>query len=129
MSSRAKIATLLYLSASNSTVSIVLVQEKEGELKQITVYFASEALLGFKLTYSDLEKLAYAVIMAATKRRHYFDGHRIRAITNQPLNDIFTNKEVSTRSVKWAAELSEYVVDFKRRSATKSQVLADFIVD
>jgi hypothetical protein len=37
---------LLYFSASNSTVSVVLVQEKEeeGKLKQILVYFTSEAL-------------------------------------------------------------------------------------
>jgi hypothetical protein len=39
---------LLYVSASNSAVSVVLVQEKEeeGKLKQIPVYFASEALSG-----------------------------------------------------------------------------------
>jgi hypothetical protein len=30
---------------------------------------------------------------------------------------------------KWAMELSENIVDFKKRSAIKSQVLADFIVD
>jgi hypothetical protein len=44
---------LLYLSASNSAVSVVLVQEKEekGKFKQIPVYFASEALSGSKLFY------------------------------------------------------------------------------
>jgi hypothetical protein len=44
----------------------VLVQEKEEErkLKQISVYFAWEALLGSKLFYSELEKIAYAVVMA-----------------------------------------------------------------
>jgi hypothetical protein len=122
---------LLYLSASKSTVSVVLVQEKEeeGKLKKIPVYFASEALSGSKLFYSVLEKIAYAVVMAARKLRHYFKGHRIRVITNQPLNDLFTNKEASTRIIKWDAELSEYIVDFERRSAIKSQVLADFIVD
>jgi hypothetical protein len=67
--------------------------------------------------------------MAARKLRHYFKGHRIRVITNQPLNDLFTNKEASTRIIKWAAELSKYTVDFERRSAIKSQVLADFVVD
>jgi hypothetical protein len=67
--------------------------------------------------------------MAARKLRHYFKGHRIRVITNQPLNDLFTNNEASTRIIKWAAELSEYIVDFERRSAIKSQVLADFVVD
>jgi hypothetical protein len=49
---------LLYVSASNSAVSAVLVQEKEeeGKLKQIPVYFASEALSGSKIFYSELEK-------------------------------------------------------------------------
>jgi hypothetical protein len=60
---------LLYVSASNSAVSTVLVQEKEeeGKLKQILVYFSSEALSGSKIFYSELEKIAYAVIMAARK--------------------------------------------------------------
>jgi hypothetical protein len=89
---------LLYVSASNSAVSIILVQEKEeeGKLKQIPVYFASEALSGSKIFCSELEKIAYAVIMAARKLRHYFEGHRIRFITNQPLSDLFANREAST---------------------------------
>jgi hypothetical protein len=91
--------------------------------------FASEALSGSKILYSELEKIAYAVIMTARKLRHYFEGHRIRVITNQPLSDLFANREASTRIIKWGAELSEYIVDFERRSAIKSQVLADFVVD
>jgi hypothetical protein len=73
--------------------------------------------------------IAYAVIMAARKLRHYIEGHRIRVITNQSLNDLFTNKEASNQIIKWVAELSEYTVDFERRNAIKSQVLADFVVD
>jgi hypothetical protein len=105
MPSRAKIITSTVLSASNSAVSAVLVQEKEEErkFKQIPVYFALEALSGSKLYYSELEKIAYAVVMAARKLRHYFEGHRIRVITNQPLNDMFANKEASTRIIKWGA--------------------------
>jgi hypothetical protein len=89
---------LLYVSASNSAVSPVLVQEKEeeGKLQQIPVYFASEALSGSKIFYFELQKIAYAVIMAARKLRHYFEGHKIRVITNQPLSDLFANKEAST---------------------------------
>jgi diketogulonate reductase-like aldo/keto reductase len=83
------------------------------------VYFASEALSGSKIFYSELEKIAYAVVMAARKLRHYFKNHRIRVIMNQPLNNLFTNKEVSTRIIKWGAELSEYIIDFERRSAIK----------
>jgi hypothetical protein len=101
---------LLYVSASNSAVSVVLVQEKEeeGKFKQIPVYFASEALSGSKIFYSELEKIAYAIVMAARKLRHYFEGHRIRVITNQPLNNLFANKEAFTRIIKWGAELRIY---------------------
>jgi hypothetical protein len=42
---------------------------------------------------------------------------------------LFTNKEASIRIIIWVVELSEYTVDFERRSAIKSQVLADFVVD
>jgi hypothetical protein len=123
---------LLYVSTSNSVVSVVLVQEKEeeeeGKFKHIPVYFASEALAGLKIFYSELEKIAYAVVMAARKLRHYFEGHRIRVIKNQPLNNLFANKEAFTRIIKWGAELSEYIVDFERRSAIKSQVVAYFVV-
>jgi hypothetical protein len=71
------------VSASNLAVSAVLVQEKEeeGKLKQIPVYFTSEALSGSKIFYSELEKIAYAVIIDARKLRQYFEGHRIRVIT------------------------------------------------
>jgi hypothetical protein len=48
---------------------------------------------------------------------------------NQPLNDIFGNHDSSGRIGKWAMELSEHVIDFEKRSAIKSQVLADFIAD
>jgi hypothetical protein len=66
---------LLYVSASSSAVSAVLVQEKEeeGKLKQIPVYFASVALSGSKIFYSELENIAYTVIMAARKLRHYLE--------------------------------------------------------
>jgi ribonuclease HI len=42
---------------------------------------------------------------------------------------VFANREASTRIIKWGAELSKYIMDFERRSAIKSQVLADFVVD
>jgi hypothetical protein len=69
---------LLYVSASNSAVSAVLVQEKEkeGKFKQIPVYSSFEALSGSKIFYSELEKIAYTIIMAASKLRHYFEGHK-----------------------------------------------------
>jgi len=67
--------------------------------------------------------------MASRKLRHYFEGHKIVAITDQPLHDLFHNREASARISKWASELSEHYIDFEKRTAIKSQVLADFVVD
>jgi hypothetical protein len=121
----------LYVAASKAAVSAALVREVETEKGklQCLVYFVSEALAGSKLLYSELEKIAYAVIMATRKLKHYFEAHKVTVLTDQPLNDLFINKEASSRIAKWATELSEYTIDFGKRSAIKSQVLADFIVD
>ena len=89
----------------------------------------SEALAGSKLLYSELEKITYAVIMFARKLRHYFEAHKIVVVTDQPLHDLFSNREASVRIAKWASELSEFYIDFERRTAIKSQVLVDFIAE
>jgi hypothetical protein len=54
--------------------------------------------------------------MSSQKLRHYFKAHKIKVLTNQPLNDIFSNIDSSLRISKWATELSEYVVDFEKRN-------------
>jgi hypothetical protein len=63
------------------------------------------------------------------KLRHYFEAHTVRVLTNQPLHDIFGNRDSSGRNRKWATELLEYVINFKRRSSIKSQILADFMAE
>jgi hypothetical protein len=104
-------------------------KEDKKLLQQVPIYFIFEALAGSKKYYSEMEKIFYAVVMSARKLRHYFKAHRIRVLTNQPLNDIFRNHDSSSIVRKWAMELSEHVIDFEKRSVIKSQVLADFIAD
>ena len=84
---------LLYTSASQKAVSVALVVERDtdGNRRQYPVYFASEALAGSKLHYSELEKIAYAVIMVSRKLRYYFEAHRIIAISDKPLHDLLHN--------------------------------------
>jgi hypothetical protein len=76
-----------------------------------------------------MEKICYVVVMGVRKLWHYFEAHRVRVLTNQPLNDIFRNRDCSGRIGKWVMELSGHVVDFEKRTNIKSQVLADFIAD
>jgi hypothetical protein len=113
---------LLYVAASKAAVSAALVREVEAEKGklQCLVYFVTEALSGSKFLYSELEKIAYAVVMATRKLSHYFEAHKVTMLTDQPLNDLFINKEASSRIAKWATELSEHTIDFGKRSAIKS---------
>jgi ribonuclease HI len=75
-----------------------------------------------------MEKMAYAVVMAKRKLRHYFQSHNISVPTAFPLQDMFENKESTGRIGKWATELTEHV-NFISCTAIKSQVLADFVAD
>lgn len=67
--------------------------------------------------------------MASRKLKPYFQEHKIRVLSAQPLDALFRNPEAIGRIAKWAAELNEFVIDFEHRSAIKSQVIADFIAD
>ena len=84
---------------------------------------------GAKLNYSELEKIAYTVVIASRKLKHYFQAHCIKVLSVQPLEALFRNSEAIGRIRKWATELNEFVVDFEHKSTTKSQALADFIAD
>jgi hypothetical protein len=59
------------------------VEEKmhKNKMKLFPVYFFSEALSGAKLNYSELEKIAYTVVMASRKLKHYFQAHTIKVLS------------------------------------------------
>jgi hypothetical protein len=79
---------MLYVSATHTTVSGALIQEreinKEGRklLQQVPIYFISEALADSKKYYSKMEKICYAIVMSARKLHHYFKIRRIIVLTN-----------------------------------------------
>ena len=120
-------ALYIYLAVSETAVSAVLIREEEG--RQQPVYYVSKTLLDAETRYSQLEKLALALITAGRKLRPYFQCHPIVVLTQYPLRSILHKPELSGRLTKWAVELSEYDITFQPRTAIKSQVLADFIAD
>jgi hypothetical protein len=93
------------------------------------VYYVFEVLTASKCNMTELEKISYAVIMASRKLRHYFEAFKVRVTLDRGLGELFRNPKASVRIAKWIAELSEYHITFEPRTAIKSQVLADFIVD
>ncbi|XP_022886722.1 uncharacterized protein LOC111402573 [Olea europaea var. sylvestris] len=118
---------LLYLAVSDVAVSAVLTREENG--RQLPVYYISKALLPAETRYSDMEKLALALITASRKLRPYFQAHSIQVLTNFPLRQVMQKTDASGRLLKWAIELSEFDLTFRPRHAIKGQALADFMVE
>ena len=81
------------------------------------------------MNYTKIENIAYAILTASRKLKHYFQAHKITMPSSRPLEDIFSNKEAFKRIGKWSTELSQFEISYVSRTANKSQVLADFMVD
>ena len=55
--------------------------------------------------------------------RHYFDEYKISVITDFPLADILHNRDATGRILKWPVELGAIEINFKARTAIKSEAL------
>ncbi|KAH9751207.1 Ribonuclease H [Citrus sinensis] len=117
----------MYLAVSNSATSSVLVRDDNGV--QRPIYYTSRALADAETRYSNLDKLALALVVSARRLRPYFQAHEVIVLTNQPLKQTLAKPDVSGRLVKWAVELGEFDIQFKPRTSVKGQAVVDFIAD
>ena len=67
-------------------MSAVLVKEEDKVQKP--VHYVSKVLIKVETRYLKIEKLAYALMIAARKLRHYFQAHSIVVLIDQPLKQI-----------------------------------------
>ncbi|KAL0449302.1 UNVERIFIED_CONTAM: Retrovirus-related Pol polyprotein from transposon gypsy [Sesamum latifolium] len=108
-------------------VSAVLTREEARGHQPI--YYVSKTLQGAEERYRPIEKLAFSLVVAARKLRHYFQSHLVVVLTNHPLKRVLEEPNISGRMVKWIVELSEYGIEYRPRPAIKAQVLADFVTE
>jgi ribonuclease HI len=71
----------------------------------------------------------YAILITSRKLRNYFDEYKITVIMDFPLADILHNQDATGHISKWAVELGASSIDFKPRTAIKSQALVDFMAE
>ena len=76
-----------------------------------------------------MEKLAFAVIIAARRLKPYFQAHTIIVLTDKPLRKAMSSPEAVGRMALWAVELSEFDIQYRPRTVVKGQVVADFIAE
>ena len=88
----------LYLVVTPYAVSSALIKE-EGKVQK-PVYYTSRALRGAEGRYLLIEKLAFALIMASKKLRHYFQSHVINVMTDHPLKKAMNKLEAAGRLIQ-----------------------------
>ena len=83
----------LYLAVTPHAVSLALVREEWKNQKP--VYYKSRVLRGVEGRYPQIEKLAFALIMASKKLRHYFQAHVINVMIDHPLKKAMNKLEAT----------------------------------
>lgn len=117
----------VYLSASDNSVAVILIRLVDNS--ETHVYYISHTLRDAKTRYPQVEKLVYSLVVASRKLRHYFQGREILVKTNQLLKRILHKPDMTGRLATWTIVLSQFYIEYKPRSAMKSQVLSDFVVE
>ena len=93
---------------------------REEDRVQRPVYYTSKALTGVEGRYPQMEKLAFALITAFRKLRHYFQAYVINVMTDHPLKKAMNRLEAVGRLIQLAVELSEFDIRYQPRHAIKA---------
>ena len=107
----------LYLAVSEYAISGALIREEEKV--QWPVYYISKRLIDAENRYSEMEKLALALVIASRKLRPFFHSHTIRVLTNYSLRQLLQKPNAPGHLLKWAIELSQFDIEFLPRSTIK----------
>jgi len=118
---------LVYITATDHTVSVTLVQDIEGT--QHPVYFVSRTLQDHETGYQMVEKLALSLVHAARRLRPYFQNHNITVKTDYPIQKILQKPDLAGQMSSWAVELSEFNIRYELHGPIKAQCLLDFVND
>ncbi|XP_017245311.1 uncharacterized protein LOC108216961 [Daucus carota subsp. sativus] len=78
---------IIYLAVSDYAVNAVLVREEEST--QLPVYYVSKRMVDEETRYTNMEKLAYALVLASRKLRPYFQAHKLSCGHLSPSDKFF----------------------------------------
>jgi len=109
---------LVYITATDHTVSAALVQDIEGT--QHLVYFVSRTLQDPETRYQMVEKLALSLVHAARRLRPYFQNHNINVKTDYPIQKILQKPDLVGRMSSWVVELWEFNIHYEPHGPIKA---------
>ena len=103
----------LFLYLAVFLVALAAVVIKEEAKIQRPIYYISRTLRDAEIRYTKLEKLTYALLIAARRLRPYFQGHTITLLTDQSIKAILHREDASGRIAKWVIELTEFDINYQ----------------
>ncbi|XP_075640244.1 uncharacterized protein LOC142611990 [Castanea sativa] len=104
-----------------------ITQDREGSPKAHRKDNSTQQ--GAEAKYLQIEKIAFALIVASRKLRPYFQVNPILVMTDQPIKKTMNKPEAAERMIQWAKELSQFDIEYHPRTTIKAQTLADFIAE
>ena len=108
----------------------VLGQHDETGCKEQAIYYLSKKFTDYESRYSPLEKMCYALALAAQRLRQYMLYHTTWLIAKLDLiKFIFEKPSLSERIARWQVLLSEFDILYLSQQAIKGSVIVDFLAE
>ena len=92
----------------------------EEEEVQRPVYYTSQAFQGAEANYPRLEKIAFTMVVASKKLRHYFHAYLIVIMINQLIRKMMNKIDAAGRLVQWVIKLGQFDIEYRPQIAIKS---------
>jgi hypothetical protein len=120
---------LLYITVSEETIGMVLVQE-DDELCEHVIYYLSQNLVSPECNYSHVENLDLAIVHVVQCLRHYILLRKTTVVVDvNPFQYVLTRHIIGGKYNKWIVILQEFDIDFSLTKSKKSLVFAELISD
>ncbi|GJS96885.1 reverse transcriptase domain-containing protein [Tanacetum coccineum] len=104
--------------------SYVLLVEREGI--QIPVSYVSRPLQGMEICYTPMKKMVQTLIHTTRSLRAIFRKHKVKVITDGPMEKILKLFRKEGRLAKWVAEIRTYDISYIPRREAEGSVVKKF---
>lgn len=120
---------LLYIDATNSSLSALLAQHDEKG-KERVVYYINRTLIGYELNCTPIERAYLVVVFVSQKLRRYMVSHKVHLIAQfDTLKYLMNRATLIRRLAKWVMILSEFDIEYVNRKSIKGQIIEDQLVE
>ena len=92
----------------------------EEDEVQRPVYYTSQAFQGVEANYLRLEKIAFTMVVASRKLRHYFHANLIVIMIDQLIRKTMNEIDAAGCLVQWAIKLGQFDIEYRPQIAIKS---------